>query len=609
MYTSISGVTKNKSIRTKMIIHFVIITLILGLLMGIYLNFVQSKILHDELERNGVNLVVQLSESSINPMLTDNYVNLQWLVENVVITEKDVLYVFILDENKNVVAHTFQKGFPYQLQYINSPSYEAETLLMDTEYGMVTDVSYPILGGKSGEVHVGMSHARVNASLFKSNVFLLFFILLLLFVGTWGSYYSAAKLYSPIAALERGVVEFGKGNLEQKVSVTSEDEIGNLSRSFNEMADRIRSLITDKEQYSNEILETRNYLNTIISGSRDGIVVLDSGTKVEFCNEAFFAISGFMKNEVLGDCISYYIPAFKKHLSTSSVANKVGQLAEANIITKDGSVTPLFLSIQNIGYQGDLKYVLIARDISEQKEFESLKNNIVSNISHELRTPLNIMRGFMEIAIAEDDKEKRNTFLARAIEAADRQNWMIQDLLEVSSILNGTDKICLAEVSVNSIIHASLDTLRSKITFAGIKVINNTEKDYMAHVDPEKLKYALLKILDNAIKFNIKNGTIEVGTNSYGEFVEIYVRDTGIGIDKKYIGRIFERFYQIDSSSTRKYGGNGLGLSIARDIVLCHGGNIWVESEPGKGSTFHITIKRHVSSPAMEVTAMQPAIN
>ncbi len=215
----------------------------------------------------------------------------------------------------------------------------------------------------------------------------------------------------------------------------------------------------------------------------------------------------------------------------------------------------------------------------------------------------------MEIAIAEDDKEKRNTFLARAIEAADRQNWMIQDLLEVSSILNGTDKICLAEVSVNSIIHASLDTLRSKITFAGIKVINNTEKDYMAHVDPEKLKYALLKILDNAIKFNIKNGTIEVGTNSYGEFVEIYVRDTGIGIDKKYIGRIFERFYQIDSSSTRKYGGNGLGLSIARDIVLCHGGNIWVESEPGKGSTFHITIKRHVSSPAMEVTAMQPAIN
>jgi nitrogen fixation/metabolism regulation signal transduction histidine kinase len=229
--------------------------------------------------------------------------------------------MFILDENKNVVAHTFQNGFPNQLQYINSPSSEAETLLMDTEYGLVTDVSIQSWRKKWRSPCGYVTHT-CKTSLFKSNVFLLFFILLLLFVGTWGSYYSAAKLYSPIAALERGVVEFGKGNLEQKVSVTSEDEIGNLSRSFNEMADRIRSLITDKEQYSNEILETRNYLNTIISGSRDGIVVLDSGTKVEFCNEAFFAISGFMKNEVLGDCISYYIPAFKKHLSASPVAKR-----------------------------------------------------------------------------------------------------------------------------------------------------------------------------------------------------------------------------------------------------------------------------------------------
>jgi PAS domain S-box-containing protein len=609
MSTAISKLAGNRSIRTKLIFHFVIITLILGLLMGIYLNFVQSKTLHDELERNGVTLAMQLSESSINPMLTDNYVNLQWLVENVAATEKDVLYVFILDENRNVVAHTFQNGFPDQLQYINSPSSEAGTLLLDTEYGLVTDVSYPVLGGRSGEVHVGMSHARVNASVFQSNVVLILFMLLLMAIGISGSYFSARKIFSPLAALNQGVVEFGKGNLEQKVVITSGDEIGDLSRSFNEMADRIRSLIADKEQYSREILETRNYLNTIISGSRDGILVLDSRTTIEFCNEAFCVISGFAKYEVMGDNILNYIPAFKKHLNASPGAKKVNLLVETNIITKDGSLTPLFLSIQNIDYQGDLKYVLIARDISEQKEFESLKNNLISNISHELRTPLNIMRGFVEISITEDDKEKRNIFLTKSIEAADRQNWMIQDLLEVASTLNGPDKISLTKESINSVLYASLDALKSKIAFAGIKVIRNTEKDHMVHADPEKLKYALTKILDNAIKFNIKNGTIEVGTNSYGDFVEIYVRDTGIGIDKKYMGRIFERFYQIDGSSTRKYGGTGLGLSIARDIVLGHGGNIWLESEPGKGSTFHITVKRYVSPPIGEVHALQPAFN
>lgn len=609
MSTAISKMTGNKSIRTKLIFHFVIITLILGLLMGIYLNFVQSKTLHDELERNGVTLAMQLSESSINPMLTDNYVNLQWLVENVAATEKDVLYVFILDENRNVVAHTFQNGFPGQLQYINSPSSEAGTLLLDTEYGLVTDVSYSVLGGRSGEVHVGMSHARVNASVFQSNVVLILFMLLLLAIGISGSYFSARKIFSPLAALNQGVVEFGKGNLEQKVVITSGDEIGDLSRSFNEMADRIRSLIADKEQYSREILETRNYLNTIISGSRDGILVLDSRTTIEFCNEAFCVISGFAKYEVMGDNILNYIPAFKKHLNASPGAKKVNLFVESNIITKDGSLTPLFLSIQSIEYQGDLKYVLMVRDISEQKEFESLKNNLISNISHELRTPLNIMRGFVEISITEDDKEKRNIFLTKSIEAADRQNWMIQDLLEVASTLNGPDKISLTKESINNVLYASLDTLKSKIAFAGIKVIQNTEKDHMVHADSEKLKYALTKILDNAIKFNIKNGTIEVGTYSHGDFIEVYIRDTGIGIDKKYMGRIFDKFYQIDGSSTRKYGGTGLGLSIARDIVLGHGGNIWLESEPGKGSTFHITVKRYANPPAMEVTALQPALN
>ncbi|WP_370573231.1 PAS domain S-box protein, partial [Methanomethylovorans sp.] len=451
MLTAISKVAKNKSIRTKLVLHFVTITLILGIFMGIYLNVVQSKTLHDELERSGVNLAMQLSESSINPMLTDNYVNLQWLVENVVATEKDVLYVFILDENRNVVAHTFRNGFPDQLQYINIPSSQAGTLLLDTEYGLVTDVSSPILGGRSGEVHVGMSHARVNASVFQSNVVLILFMLLLMAIGISGSYFSARKIFSPLAALNLGVVEFGKGNLEQKVIITSGDEVGDLSRSFNEMADHIRSLIADKEQYLREILETRNYLNTIISGSRDGILVLDSRTTIEFCNEAFCVISGFAKYEVMEDNISNYIPAFKKHLNASPGAKKVNLFVEANIITKDGSVTPLFLSIQSIEYQGDLKYVLMVRDISEQKEFESLKNNLISNISHELRTPLNIMRGFMEIAITEEDKEKRNAFLAKSIEAADRQNWMIQDLLEVASTLNGQDKISLTKESINNV--------------------------------------------------------------------------------------------------------------------------------------------------------------
>lgn len=609
MSAVISKMTGNKSIRTKLIFHFVIITLILGLLMGIYLNFVQSKILHDELERNGVTLAMQLSESSINPMLTDNYVNLQWLVENVAATEKDVLYVFILDDNRNVVAHTFQNGFPYQLQYINSPSSEAETLLLDTEYGLVTDVSYPVLNGQSGEIHVGMSHARVSASILQSNLILMLFMLLLMVVGISGSYFSAGKIFSPIAALNMGVVEFGKGNLEQKVVITSEDEIGDLARSFNEMADHIRSLIADKEHYLREILETRNYLNTIISGSRDGILVLDSREAIEFCNEAFCVISGFEKYEVIGDSMLNHVPSFKKHLNAAPNAKNVNLFGEANIILKDGSVSPLFLSIQSIDYQGDLKYVVIARDISEQKEFESLKNNIISNISHELRTPLNIMRGFMEIAITEDEKEKRNAFLARSIEAADRQNWMIQDLLEVASALNGHDKITLTKESINNVLYAALDSLGSKITFAGITVIRNTDHDHMVHADPEKLKYALVKILDNAIKFNIKNGTIEVGTRSYGDLIEVYIHDTGIGIDKKYMGRIFEKFYQIDSSSTRKYGGTGLGLSIAREIVLGHGGNIWLESEPGKGSTFHVTIKSCACTPKKEVPALQPLLN
>jgi len=219
-----------------------------------------------------------------------------------------------------------------------------------------------------------------------------------------------------------------------------------------------------------------------------------------------------------------------------------------------------------------------------------MKNNIISNISHELRTPLTIVKGFIEIAYEEENKEKRSEYLQRSLEALKRQEWMIEDLLEVARDEEDAKSIVYDSIYLYDVIEKAIRKVRSKTSEINIHVINQTRKEIYVKADPEKLCYAITKILDNAVKFNSHGEDVIIEAACLENVITVKVVDRGIGIPPEELTRIFDRFYQVDSGTKRRYNGNGLGLTIAKSIIERHGGRIWAESEKNKGSTFFFTL-------------------
>jgi two-component system sensor histidine kinase VicK len=580
------------SIRTQLILNVVGIILILGILMGSYLNVVQTNMMKTELNEKGISITRNLAENSINPILTDNQVRLQWLVDTIKESEPEVVYVFIIDESGEVMAHTFKRGFPVELRGLNPAVGEISTLLLDTEEGYIRDISYPILGGKAGEVHVGVSQESIRATVDKFTVTLGIFVFLLMIVGSNVAYVAGTVISRPIMDLREGVEVFGEGNFDHKVSIDSQNEVGQLASSFNDMAVHIGNLIIEKEKAATEVLDTRNYLTKIISGSLDGIVVSDGVGKIEFVNEAFVGITESEENELIGlDMCSLFkekSEELKSFLRNTEISDTF--VHELSFITRDGTLKYVILSMGSVKYRNELKYVSVAKDITEIKKLEQMKSNIIANISHELRTPLNIMKGFVEISIDEHNNDKRRLYLQKSLQALEKQSWMIQDLLEVARGDNETGEFNMVKTNINGVVEMACREIKGKLDASGINVTIKLGTDRFVKAEPEKLAYALTKIIDNALKFTDKGGDIEIGTLLDDDGAVIYTKDTGTGIPKENLAKVFEKFYQVDGTSTRKFGGNGLGLAIAKTIIEKHEGKLWVESELGEGSTFYLSV-------------------
>jgi two-component system sensor histidine kinase VicK len=580
------------SIRTKLILTVVSIILVLGVLMGSYLNVVQTNMMKTELNEKGISITRNLAENSVNPILTNNQVRLQWLVKTIKESEPEVVYVFITDEHGEVLVHTFSGGFPVDLIGINPATAGTNTLLLDTEQGFIRDISYPVLDGSAGEVHVGMSQESISTTAGKFTRYLLLFVLLLLIVGSNVAYIAGSVVSRPIMELRNSVEIFGNGDLDHKASISSQNEVGQLADSFNDMADHIGYLIKEKEKAAKEVLETRNYLTKIVSGSLDGIIVIDDAGKIEFANEAFIQIAEADESQLIGYDIQSFVLENNDELESflATQDKDATFMKELSFRTSDGRDKSVVVSIAIVEYRNEIKYVAVAKDMTEVKKLEQMKRNIIANISHELRTPLNIMKGYVEISIDETDLQKRNGFLEKSLKALERQNWMIQDLLEIARYDDELETMDIVKTSINCVVDIACKSFNGKLDASGLDINIKPGQDRFVMADPEKLAYALTKIMDNAMKFTDKGGSIDIGTSQEGDMALVYVKDTGVGISADKLDLIFERFYQVDSSSTRKYGGNGLGLSIVKDIIDKHKGRVWAESVPGKGSTFYFTV-------------------
>lgn len=241
-------------------------------------------------------------------------------------------------------------------------------------------------------------------------------------------------------------------------------------------------------------------------------------------------------------------------------------------------------------------YEKIMRSNKELERLNRVKMEFVSMVSHELRTPLTALKGFVDIVMTEEAgslNDQQKHFLEIAHGSIDRLSILISDLLDISRIESGQMKLEFVPLSLERVLRESFETYQAATETKKIAFSLEVKKklpEIMA--DELRIKQVMDNLISNAMKFTPTGGNVKIVADDMGDFVLVSVADTGIGIKKEDQGKVFEKFYQVDSSLTRQVGGTGLGLAISKSIIEVHGGRIWVESEVGKGSTFRFLLPR-----------------
>jgi signal transduction histidine kinase len=228
------------------------------------------------------------------------------------------------------------------------------------------------------------------------------------------------------------------------------------------------------------------------------------------------------------------------------------------------------------------------------KELDRLKNEFLSMVSHELKTPLTAMKTSSEFLLEDTcDPKIRKQMLALIVRNVDRQARLVDDLLDISRIESNRMKFNIEPVSLQEVLEHSLETIHRFSESKEISLVNDVPPSLPAvFADKDKLVQVFVNLLNNAVKFTPRGGEVTVRARETGDRVEVTVMDTGIGIDLSHIDHVFDKFYQIDSTSTRAAGGCGLGLAITKGLIEGMDGSIRAESEPGTGSRFIFTLLR-----------------
>lgn len=352
---------------------------------------------------------------------------------------------------------------------------------------------------------------------------------------------------------------------------------------------------------------TRDYLASIVESSEDAIIGKSLDGTIQTWNRGAEKLYGYAASEVIGQSVLFLVPA-ERHKEVEGFLNRIkrGERIEPHEtvrIAKGGGRLDVAVTISPLkNADGEVVGAsTVARDISERREIERTKSEIVSVVSHELRTPLTSIRGALGLLAAgmlRSQPEKGQRMLEIAVSNTDRLVRLINDILDLERLESGKMILEKRTCTAAGLMTQAADSVRDLAEKAGVTLSVSLHSARL-WVDQDRIIQALINLLSNAIKFSPRGKTIRLTATRQADQILFQVKDQGRGIPQEKRENIFERFQQVDASDRREKGGTGLGLPITRSIVQQHGGRIWVESTLGQGSTFSFTLP---SLPAETVT-------
>jgi two-component system, NtrC family, sensor histidine kinase KinB len=427
----------------------------------------------------------------------------------------------------------------------------------------------------------------------------LFTSIIAIFLILFASVQISRTIIRPAEKLTDAARKIGKGQLNQKIDITTNDEIGELGIEFNKMTERLR---TYEELNVSQLIVEKKKSEAIVASIPDPVIMVDEGNKVLLMNQAarrLLQVHGTdWQGRPLGEIVEddRWLPLLS---GGRAGAEEKAQQDTLLSIQRPGQQALYFRPRQTTivdESRNVLGVVILLQDVTRFKNLDRMKSEFIATVSHELRTPLTSINMAVDILSREvlgRVNDPQRDMLVTAKDDCDRLTKLVKELLDMSRLESGKYELKSEKIDLRSVVEEALKPLRLQFREKGIhletEIPHNTPE---VPGDEQQLSWVVANLVSNALRYTPPDGTVTIHSDLLEDSVRISVKDSGRGIPPDAVEVIFDKFVQIKQSTDATPGSVGLGLAIAKEVVEAHGGRIWVESSIGQGSTFFFTIPR-----------------
>lgn len=500
--------------------------------------------------------------------------------------------------NQTIVGQKTTDNAVKKVIYNNSGGSEATTYDADTNQYYYTKIT-PLIKQSSGSstpvgvVYIRASLKNVYNSISQVTTIYLLAAIIAVGLGLILSLVISRAITVPITEMKEQALRIARGDYSGQVKIYGNDELGQLASAVNNLSVRV-----EESQESTE--SERRRLNSVMAHMTDGVIATDRRGNVTIINETAVEFLDVDSDQAIGQLILDILNIRKQYTLRDLLEDPDEIMLDFSTDDHDLILQAYFSLIQReSGFISGLACVL--HDVTEQQKIDEDRKQFVSNVSHELRTPLTSVRSYIEALSdgAWKDPEIAPKFLKVTQEETDRMIRMINDLLTLSRMDSGTQKLNLELVNLNELFNYVLNRFdmiidsneqndRSDKHYTIKREF--TQRDLWVEIDTDRFTQVLDNIMNNAIKYSPDGGVVTYRLIETHNNVIMSIADQGLGIPRADIPHVFDRFYRVDKARSRAQGGTGLGLAISKEVVQSLGGKIWVESREGHGSTFYISL-------------------
>jgi len=589
-----------KSIYFKFVLIYVLLILVAMQIIGVYFAQGLEQQLLDNFKSSIQERVTILSYSLEKEITETRKVEDPTLIEDIKTTLEgyssgDITEIRVMDQDSKIIG----TSDPEKQDIIGSRSTEKlvdrannqgtpqTEIRIDSQTGKrILLWSEPILsdGQIIGNLYLNTKIENVYSQLKQINTIMAKGTIISLAVTAFLGILLAQTITRPISDMRKQALAMSRGNFSRKVKVYGYDEIGQLAITFNSLTKKLQDAqaTTDAE---------KRKLSSVLTNMTDGVLTTDRRGRVILINDTALSMLKVSRETSLSKPITEVLGLEDTYTFDQLLSEK-----ESIILNYSNEKKLLYLRANFSVIQRETGFIngliVVLHDITEQEKIDEERREFVANVSHELRTPLTTMRSYLE-ALADgamDDKELAPRFLNIAQTETERMIRLVNDLLQLSKLDNTDYKLSTTWVDFGRYFHRIIDRFEmSKSRNVTFKRLIPSEP-IGVEIDEDKITQVLDNIISNALKYSPEGGQVTFKLQVIGQFVEISIRDEGMGIPKENVAKIFERFYRVDKARSRKMGGTGLGLAIAKEMIEAHKGHIWASSEEGKGTTIFFTL-------------------